>query len=103
VPPFEVTSKVDGDGSHVVVSGDLDAYRGAELHAVLEDHLEAGRRPIALDSSGITFLDSGGLRVLVDADQRLREDGSRLELVEPSAPVVRMLRYTDLLGRFGIA
>jgi anti-sigma B factor antagonist len=103
VEVFEVTSNADGDGSRIVVRGELDAYRGAELHAVLEDHLGAGRRPISLDASGVTFLDSGGLRVLVDADERLREDGDGLVMIDPSPQVIRMLRYTDLLGRFGFA
>jgi anti-sigma B factor antagonist len=101
VAHFDVSSSADGAGSRIVVRGELDAYRGAELQAVLEDHLRAGRSPIAIDASGITFLDSGGLRVLVDADDQLREDGAALELVAPSPQVLRMLRYTDLLGRFG--
>lgn len=101
MPSFEVTSRAIGDGSRIVVRGELDAYRGAELQAVLKDHLSSGRSPIAIDASGISFLDSGGLRVLVDADEQLREEGGALELVDPSPQVLRMLRHTDLVGRFG--
>jgi len=101
VPSFEVTSRAIGDGSRIVVRGELDAYRGAELQAVLKDHLSARRSPIAIDASGISFLDSGGLRVLVDADEQLRHEGGALELVDPSPQVLRMLRHTDLIGRFG--
>jgi len=103
VPSFEVTSTAEGAGSQIVVSGELDAYRGAELQAVLKDHLNAERRPIAIDASAISFLDSGGLRVLVDADEQLREEGGALELLDPSPQVLRMLRYTNLLERFGLS
>lgn len=99
---FEVISSADGDGSRIVVRGDLDAYRGAELRSVLQDHLGAGRRPIVVDSSEVTFMDSGGLRILVDTDELLREDGEGLVLADPSPQVLRMLDYTDLLGRFGL-
>jgi anti-sigma B factor antagonist len=102
VSGFELTSSTDGDGSRIVVRGELDAYRGPELEAVLEDHLGARRRPIIIDASGITFVDSGGLRVLVDTDDQLREEGSELHLADPSPQVLRMLRYTELLGRFGL-
>jgi anti-sigma B factor antagonist len=107
VQAFEAISDVtatgaDGDGSRIVVRGDLDAYRGDELRAVLEDHIGAGRRSIELDASGVTFMDSGGLRVIIEADERLREQGEGLTLIDPSPQVIRLLRYTDLLGRFGL-
>ena len=103
MPSFEVSSSAEGAGSRIVVRGELDAYRGAELQAVLKDHLAAELRPIAIDASGISFLDSGGLRVLVDADEQLRDEGGALALLDPSPQVLRMLRYTNLLDRFGLS
>ena len=101
---FEVESQAvePGEGSRIVVRGDLDAYRGAEVRAVLEEHLAAGRSPLELDCREVTFMDSGGLRVLVEIDERLRAQGSGLVLVAPSPAVIRLLGYTDLTERFAV-
>lgn len=112
VDTFQITSTTaaSGSGCRVVVRGALDAHRGAGLRAVLEEHIVSGRAPVAIDASGIDFLDSEGLRVLIDVDEQLRErtdadtegsEGSEgLSLVDPSPQVVRLLRFAGLVDRF---
>jgi anti-anti-sigma factor len=50
--------------------------------------------------TGVTFLDSSGLRVLIGAYKEAEERGGRLRLRSPSDGVVRLLEITGLADRF---
>lgn len=78
----------------VALVGDIDAHtapqvRDALLPAVIVDDVRA-------DFSGVTFIDSSGLRVVLDVHQMLQRDGRRLVLVHPSTPVARVVRLAGL-------
>ena len=55
---------------------------------------------IVLDLSGVSFMDSTGVRTLLQADSRARRDGRRLLLIAPPEPAARVLRVTLLDRRF---
>jgi anti-sigma B factor antagonist len=82
-----------GDGL-VVVSGEVDAHTAATL----EVHLAAEPvdRPLRLDLSAVTFMDSSGLRVLIDTHQRTAGAEPGLTIVRPSRAVVRLLEISGL-------
>jgi anti-anti-sigma factor len=70
------------------IKGELDLSAVAELDAWLAS---LGDGPISVDLSGVTFLDSSGLRSLLNA--RRRNPG--LRVVDPSAVVTRLLEITS--------
>jgi anti-anti-sigma factor len=49
-----------------------------------------------LDLSGLSFLDSTGLRLVVTADQRARDEQRRLAVVRGSESVQRVFSITRL-------
>lgn len=53
--------------ANVRLVGDLDLASSKLLTAALEHELASGRRFVRLDLSGLGFLDSAGLRALLDA------------------------------------
>jgi anti-anti-sigma factor len=58
--------------------------------------LECSTAPeVEVDCSVVTFIDSSGLRVLLETDRRLRESRRTLVLLEPSPVVTRLLEITD--------
>lgn len=75
------------------VSGPLDVPSAGGLHELLD---ELCRTPgdIALDLSGVTFMDSSGLRAVIQACMGLGKTGS-VHIVDPSEQVRRLL---DLSG-----
>jgi anti-anti-sigma factor len=87
---------------HVSVSGELDAHHGQLLHDELVHHLDAGRDAIRIDVTDLSFIDSSGLRVLLQAEERCRAAGGSLTLHGPGAQVRYILEITDLHGRFGV-
>jgi anti-anti-sigma factor len=74
------------------VEGDLDTVTSGELRHVLN---ETRASKVELDLSRVAFLDCGGARTLLWADTHMRARGGTFTVVDPSAPVLRLLR---LLG-----
>jgi anti-anti-sigma factor len=55
-----------------------------------------------LDLKGLSFMDSTGLRLLIMADSRAREDGRRLAIGQGNEMVQRVMRLTRLDERLHI-
>jgi len=53
-------------------------------------------RSIILDLSGLTFIDSSGVRLMLKAHARSRADSDRLTLLRGSAGVQRVLDLTGV-------
>jgi anti-sigma B factor antagonist len=85
------------------VSGELDIGSSA----VLREHLlslltDEDVTDVTLDLSGVTFLDSSGLAVLLMAARRWDAGGHRLAVREPSAVVLRIIDLTGVRQAFSI-
>lgn len=81
----------------VRVSGELDLASSPTLAAELEEAAASGEGPLILDVSDLTFIDSTGLRVLIDVAQRLGESGD-LVLRNPTRPVMDVLEIAGVAG-----
>jgi anti-sigma B factor antagonist len=97
--PQRLTVVHNGAGT-VCVVGEIDAFTSPDLEREIES-VRSGASPV-LDLSGVTFVDSSGLRVLVDQQQRLREAGADLVLHAPSNAVSRLLELSGLDGHFTV-
>lgn len=62
----------------VQVTGRLDQHLSPVLAASLQNALTAGNRKLVVDLSGATYINSGGLRTLVTAWRRAREQAGDL-------------------------
>lgn len=80
----------------VALEGELDLSTTAQVEEELR-RVEADEPGlIALDLSGLSFLDSTGLRLVVTADARAREGGRRLAVVRGPETVNRVFTITRL-------
>lgn len=95
------TSERDGL-VHVALSGELDLSTVAKVQDELR-RVEA-REPtvVVLDLSALTFLDSTGLRCVVTASERAREQDRRLVVVRGPEQVQRVFAITRLDERLEI-
>lgn len=84
------------------VAGEVDVLTSTTLRHALALHMGAGRPDLIVDLSGVTFLDSTGLSVLVRAERQVRERGGRMDLVVAQERVVDLLRITALEQIFRI-
>ena len=93
---FEITLSESGDESTVAVKGEVDLTTAPLLDAELTRLGEAGQRHIRVDLRDVRFLDSQGIKVLVDAHKRLSMIGGSLSLFHPPRPVRRVLEVTGV-------
>src|SRR4051794_11260134 len=70
--PFDVTISEHGGAVHVTLSGELDISTAPRLEDDLRRVESDGPSLILLDLSGLDFMDSTGLRLLISADARAR-------------------------------
>ncbi|MFD9127147.1 STAS domain-containing protein [Kitasatospora sp. NPDC059571] len=80
------------------MAGELDQDTGPLLDAAVKDALDTHTVPggLVLDISWLTFCDSGGLNTLIRAHLHARDAGTRLHLLNPTAPVTALLRRTGV-------
>ena len=82
---FRVVVSEHAAGTAVVPEGDLDVATARELDAVLAT--QSG--PVVVDLRRLSFVDLAGLRMLLEADTRSRQNGMNLHFIP--APIVRRL------------
>lgn len=88
-----VASVREEDGTPVVwLSGELDLTSAGQFSTAIDAAL--GRDPdrLIVDASGLTFMDSSGIVLLITAAQRVRE----LQVRDPSPIVRRLIELTGL-------
>ncbi|MEZ5215473.1 MAG: STAS domain-containing protein [Ilumatobacteraceae bacterium] len=86
---LEITPSDEG----FILVGEVDAHTAPQLKEAV-----AGREAsvVVLDISGVTFMDSSGLRVVITATEDARASGGDLVLAHPSAAVARLLEISGL-------
>lgn len=95
-PPLQI--ELTPTGRRVI--GEIDAHTADVLRAELQP--DADGHDVRVDLSAVTFVDSSGLRVLLEAHLALQQAGRRLVLVAPSRPVVRLFEVTGLAGALDV-
>ena len=90
---------IDCAGTTLVVAGELDAHSAPALRERIS---AADDAETVLDMSGVTFMDSSGLRVLIDAHQTVAGRGSRLVVHAPSQSVRRILEIAGVLDHLDV-
>jgi anti-sigma B factor antagonist len=88
---------IETRGAVLAVTGELDAATSPQLHTALGQHA-----PGVLDVSGVTYIDSSGLRALIIANDTLRDGGRQLTLCGVTGTTRRLLEVTDTAGLFTI-
>jgi anti-sigma B factor antagonist len=67
----------------LAVDGELDLSSVPLLAQHIDSQIESDQEALTLDLSGITFMDSSGLRLLIELDERAKRDGWSLSLIAP--------------------
>jgi anti-sigma B factor antagonist len=98
----EVTATAIGPWSIVTAIGEFDFYSAPLLRTQLLDQIESGRHHLIVDMTGLTFLDSSALGVLVGALNRVRPLDGSVQLVIPTEQVLKIFRITGLLKVFPV-
>ena len=102
-PRFRVETD-PGDPRVVRLHGEVDVYTSPELKELLDSVVlgDAAGETIVIDLSGLDFIDSTGLGVLVGALKRARAGGGDVTLRGPQPSILKVLEITGLVTLFTI-
>jgi len=95
VDEFEADISVRGDELWVLPTGDLDIAAAPELSETLSLAMASDAKSIVIDLRGLEFIDSTGLRTLLEAQQS--EGGERISFVAGNDHVQSVFRIAGLL------
>jgi anti-sigma B factor antagonist len=99
---LEITTAARGDVTALSVAGRIDTVSAPVLEQAINRTIESGGRKLLLDFSGISYISSGGLRVLLSAAKRLRDPGDRFGLCCLSPDVLKIIKLTGFTSIFNI-
>ena len=101
--PIEITTEEHGDDVRIVVRGEVDMTSGGQLERALLDAEERPPATLRLDLTGVEFLDSTGLQLVLDADVRAREAGRRFVVVAGEGEAARVFALAQVADRLTTA
>ncbi|MGZ8786324.1 MAG: STAS domain-containing protein [Acidimicrobiia bacterium] len=82
-------------------AGEIDLATVSQLEEALTASMGSDT-DVAVDLTGVTFMDSTGLRALLAANQNLSGSGRRLALIVAGGPVDRLLDISGVGQTLGI-
>jgi anti-sigma B factor antagonist len=88
------------DGACVVrLAGEFDLAGVEAFEEELGRRSVPGEETLVLDLRELTFIDSSGLRAVVMADRRIRDEGRRFVVVRGPKKIIRVLDLTGVSER----
>ena len=96
VPGFRWSAEREGASTKLLLAGELDVAVADDTSVRLKQLMSGVEGAIVVDLGQITFMDSSGLRLLLDLRQMAFGQGLRLYIGRLSLPVQRLLDVAGL-------
>jgi anti-anti-sigma factor len=96
--PFRLDERRNGERTVLAVHGELDLATVDDVRARL-DALQAERRPVVLDLDGLEFMDSTGIRLVLQAVQDAERSGWEFTVTRGSRAVRRVFKAAAIHDR----
>ena len=94
---FQVTvDEIDHSTVVLDLAGELDMYTGPKLGAAVKDATGNGYRKLVLDLTQLSFLDSTGLSLIVEAQRRMAKKQGAVTVVCAADNVRQIFTLTGL-------
>ena len=92
----------DDGTAEVVLTGELDITTYEDAEKQVTDAEQAAPALLIIDLAGLQFVDSTGVRLILSADQRAREQGRRLAIRLGDGLARRVFAALGLLDKFDV-
>ena len=93
--------KTENDVLIISVDGEIDLENSGnlrqQLHRALDDN-----KAVSVDMSGVNYIDSSGIAVLIESKQRAGEGSKEFTILKPSEAVSSVLKLAKLTSFFEI-
>lgn len=99
---LDLSTTSEGSCAVVRVDGEIDLDNASDLSEVALAAMQEIGPSLVLDLSGVTFMDSTGLKVLLAVHKRAELAGGRLVLAGPTRSVNRVVTITGFDRTFAV-
>src|ERR1700742_660823 len=99
MPVFSVARHDEAEAIRLVVEGELDMETGPRLHEEIERVHAVAPARLVLDLRELTFFDSTGLQIVLDAEVRCRTEGRELIVLPGDGEPRRAVELADVTDR----
>ena len=100
---MEVVEETDGLTLTMRLLGELDMATVPPFQQILQTRIGAGDHDtVVVDLGGLTFTDSAGLTILVEANEQARRNEVALVLTGVGRQVRKLMEITSLIDLFDI-
>lgn len=86
----------------IKVNNDVDMYTSPEFRKKIVNSVSKAKTKLIIDLSGVTYIDSSGIAILIDGLKRCIEKKISFFLAQPSKAVLDMLELALLEDVFNI-
>jgi anti-anti-sigma factor len=100
---MEIQNRQAGDVTVISLQGSIDAMTAPKTTELIRGHIANGNTKLVTDFSGVDYISSAGLRVLLAAIKESRSQGGDLRLTSVQPDVLRVLNlsgFTNILKLF---
>ncbi|WP_321504435.1 STAS domain-containing protein [uncultured Methanoregula sp.] len=99
---MDISSATQEKGTVLSVSGRVDTATAPALEQAINREIDLGHRKILLNFSGVNYISSGGLRVLLAAAKKLKNPDDRFGLSNLNPEVLKILKLAGFTSIFSI-
>ncbi len=98
----EITTATRDGATVLSLAGRIDTATAPALELAINKAIEGGNRKILLDFTAVTYISSGGLRVLLATAKKLKQPGDKYALCNLAAEVHKILKLAGFTTIFSI-
>lgn len=91
---FKVEVEYGSNAATLTVTGEIDIATVGQLEEAREDALARDPEGLLIDLRGVTFIDSSGLKFVLQTHQLSQELEWRLQLLRPAEHVMKVFTLT---------
>jgi len=99
---MEITTTSKDNATILSLNGRIDTATAPELEQAINKIIDGGQRKILLDFAGVTYISSGGLRVLLATAKKLKNPGDKFGICALSPEVMKILKLAGFTSIFSI-
>lgn len=99
---FSVERREEPGAIALELQGELDLMTSPKFATVIGESIRLASKNVVVDLTGLSFIDSSGLHVLLNAQRRLTRHSRRLVVRCGPGPVRRAIELSRLAETFGL-
>ena len=93
----QIICECEGDSLSIAIRGEIDHHSAKAIREQMDTEIFCHRKPkVILDLSGIDFMDSSGLGLILGRYTKIKDLGALLILKDPTQEIMKILKLAGV-------